>query len=152
MAVDTITPTERPVAAAPEDAELVRRLERLAPAPERAGTAPARLVAPDGQDIDLPPAIYEVLRRAAHQLAAGMAVSIVPVGTRMSTQQVADLLGVSRPHVVKLLEAGKIPFTKTGRHRRVLLTDVLAYRDRQAGRRSDALDRLAERSEDLPLT
>jgi excisionase family DNA binding protein len=96
--------------------------------------------------------MYEVLRQAAHQLAAGLAVSIVPIGMKLSTQQTADLLGVSRPHVVKLLEQGEIPYTRTGKHRRVLLSDVLAYRDRQAGRRSEALDELARLSEGLPLT
>ena len=72
-------------------------------------------------------------------------------GTKLSTQQAADLLGVSRPHVVKLLDSGEIPHTKTGKHRRVLLTDVLTYRDRLAARRSDALDELSKLSRDLPL-
>jgi excisionase family DNA binding protein len=111
----------------------------------------AKLIAPDGHELPLPASMYEVLRQAAHQLAAGLAVSIVPIGTRLSTQQAADLLGVSRPHVVKLLKQGEIDYTMTGKHRRVLLADVLAYRDRQAARRSEALDELSRLSEDLPL-
>jgi excisionase family DNA binding protein len=102
--------------------------------------------------LEIPESLYEVLRRATRQLAAGMAVSIVPIGTQLSTQQAADLLGVSRPHVVKLVDSGEIRHTKTGKHRRVLLNDVLAYRDRQAGRRSEALDELSRLSKDLPLT
>jgi excisionase family DNA binding protein len=102
--------------------------------------------------MEIPASLYEVLRRAAHQLAAGMAVSIVPIGTQLSTQQAADLLGVSRPHVVKLLESDEIPHTKTGKHRRVLLEDVLTYQARQATRRSEALDELSALSKDLPLT
>jgi hypothetical protein len=54
--------------------------------------------------------------------------------------------------VVKLVDSGEIRHTKTGKHRRVLLNDVLAYRDRQAGRRSEALDELSRLSKDLPLT
>jgi excisionase family DNA binding protein len=145
--------TERPVAPEPEETALLRDLEHL-----RAPTSftcdkdePAQLIAPDGRKHLLPPSLYEVLLRAAHQLANGQAVSIVPIGTKLSTQQTAELLGVSRPHVVKLLESGQIPHTKTGKHRRVLLSDVLAYRERQAVTRREALDELAALSEDLPV-
>ena len=144
---------ERPVAPAPEEAELLRDLDRFRPRPARRSEkrAVAKLIAPDGQELELPASMYEVLRRAAHQLAAGLAVSIVPIGTKLSTQQAADLLGVSRPHVVKLIDTGQIAHTKTGKHRRVTLDDVLAYRDRQAARRAAALDELADLSEGLPL-
>lgn len=141
---------ERPVTPAPEESELLRAIDRYQPRPTP--DAPmAKLVGPDGQEFPMPASMYEVLHRAVHQLAAGLAVSIVPVGTQLSTQQAADLLGVSRPHVVKLLDSGEIPHTKVGKHRRVLLTDLLAYRDRRAGRRAEALDELSRLSEDLPL-
>jgi len=144
---------ERPVAPSPDETDLLRELDQYQPRQSRAKKQPkAKLIAPDGHELPLPPSMYEVLRQAAHQLAAGLAVSIVPIGMKLSTQQTADLLGVSRPHVVKLLEQGEIPYTRTGKHRRVLLSDVLAYRDRQAGRRSEALDELARLSEGLPLT
>jgi excisionase family DNA binding protein len=143
---------ERPVAPAPEESSLLRELDQYEPKNSSAkNQAMARLIAPDGHELPLPASMYEVLRQAAHQLAAGLAVSIVPIGTKLSTQQAADLLGVSRPHVVKLLDSGEIPHTKTGKHRRVLLTDVLTYRDRLAARRSDALDELSKLSRDLPL-
>lgn len=144
---------ERPVTPAPDERDLLRELDEYQPRRSRAKKQPqAKLIAPDGHELPLPASMYEVLRQAAHQLAAGLAVSIVPIGMKLSTQQTADLLGVSRPHVVKLLEQGEIAYTKTGKHRRVLLSDVLTYRDRQAGRRSEALDELARLSEDLPLT
>lgn len=141
---------ERPVTPAPEETELLRTLDHYRPQASKRRVK-AKLVGPDGQELTLPASMYEVLRRAAHQLAAGQAVSIVPIGTQLSTQQAADLLGVSRPHVVKLLDSGEIPHSKVGKHRRVLLSDVLAYRDRQAGRRAEALDELSRLSEDLPL-
>ncbi|MGH7911990.1 MAG: helix-turn-helix domain-containing protein [Candidatus Dormibacteraceae bacterium] len=150
----TTTLSERPVAPQLDESEALHDVDRLRSAPPArpsGGAGPARLIAPDGQEHALPPSLYEVLLRAAHQLAAGRAVSIVPVGTKLSTQQAADLLGVSRPHVVKLLEAGEIPYTKAGKHRRVLLGDVLDYREAQAVRRRHALEELASVSEDLPL-
>ena len=145
---------ERPVEPSPEETDLLRELDSYRPQPRRTRRkqATAKLIAPDGHEMVLPASMYEVLRRAAHQLAAGLAVSIVPVATMLSTQQAADLLSVSRPFVVKLIKQGEIPHTMAGKHRRVQLGDVLAYRDRQAGVRSEALDELARLSEDLPLT
>jgi excisionase family DNA binding protein len=143
--------TDRPVTPAPEEAERLRLLDSYTPRPAGKPSV-AKLVGPDGETFEIPESHYEVLHRAARQLAAGMAVSIVPVGTQLSTQQAAELLGVSRPHVVKLVDSGEIPHTKTGKHRRVLLDDVLAYKALQSARRSEALDELSRLSKDLPLT
>ena len=133
--------TKRPVEPAPEESELLKELARHQ---ELAGShkpSVAKLIAPDGTELELPPSMYEVLGQAVLQLAAGLAVVIVPVGMQLSTQRAADLLGVSRPHVVKLLDSDEIPHTKIGKHRRVLLNDVIAYRDRQAARTSVAARR-----------
>lgn len=139
----------RPVSAAPQESDLLRDLDAYRPRGSKRNKRMPKFITVDGHELALPPSMHEVLRQAAHLLASGFAVSIVPIGTNLSTQQAADLLGVSRPHVVKLLESGEIPHTKTGKHRRVLLADVLAYRDRQAARRSEALDELARLSRDL---
>lgn len=67
-----------------------------------------------------------------------------PIRTRLTTQEAADLLGVSRPTLVKLLEAKEIPFERPNRHRRLLLSDVLDYRQRRASERRAALDEMVE--------
>ena len=77
-------------------------------------------------------------------MLAGQAVTIASVEQRLTTQEAADLLGVSRPTVVKLLEAGEIPHERPGRHRRVKLADLLEYRDRVAPERKLALDRMSQ--------
>lgn len=59
----------------------------------------------------------------------GKSISIVPIATEMTTQSAAEFLGCSRPHLVKLLEQGKIPFTKIGKHRRVRFEDVSKYKN-----------------------
>lgn len=74
-----------------------------------------------------------------------------PVHQRLTTQETADLLGVSRSTVVKLLEAGEIPFEQPGGHRQVRLADVLAYRDRASVERRAALDRMVEIADEVGL-
>ncbi|WP_432086217.1 helix-turn-helix domain-containing protein [Streptomyces sp. bgisy095] len=129
-----------------EIAELRDWLAGTPSAPER-----ALLRGPDGSVKALPPEVYEALLVVVHALSEGKAVSVAPQETTLTTQQAADMLGVSRPTVVKLLDQGDIPFTRPGRHRRVLLADVLAYRDRRRSRRRRGLDELVDLTEDAGL-
>ena len=93
--------------------------------------------------VRLPDAVRAVLADAVAALARGSAVTVEPHRTVLTTQEAADLLGITRPTFVRLLEAGKIPFTAPGRHRRVELADVLAYRDAQKVNRRRGLDAMA---------
>ncbi len=111
----------------------------------------AAMVAPDGTLVHLPSAVYEVLSRVIAAMRAGRAITIAPLAQRLTTQEAADLLGVSRPTLIKLLEDGKIPFEQPGRHRRIRLDDLLAYRDRRRKERSRTLDELVEQTEALGL-
>jgi excisionase family DNA binding protein len=74
----------------------------------------------------------------------GKVITIVPRTQRLTTQEAADFLGISRPTLVKRLEDGKIPYDQPGRHRRILFTDLLAYNERQREDRRAALDRMTE--------
>lgn len=109
------------------------------------------LSGPNGEHLVLPPEVFEVLRDVVDAMAQGQAVTIAPVHQRLTTQEAADLLGVSRPTVVKLLESGEIPFEQPGRHRRVRLADVLAYRERASVERRAALDRMVEIADEADL-
>lgn len=109
------------------------------------------LSGPNGQHLILPAAVFEVLRDIVEAMAAGQAVTIAPVHQRLTTQEAADLLGVSRPTLVKLVEAGDIPFEQPGRHRRVRLADVLAYRERSSLERRAALDRMVEIADEADM-
>lgn len=102
------------------------------------------LTGPSGEHLVLPPEVFEVLRDVVTAMAQGQAVTIAPVHQRLTTQEAADLLGISRPTFVKLLEDGEMPYEQPGRHRRVLLSDVLAYRQRRFVQSRDALDRMVE--------
>lgn len=105
-----------------------------------------RLVSPDGSAITVPASLMSALRRAVLGVTQGRAVTIAPQDLEMTTQQAADLLHVSRPHVIKLLDRGDVPHHRTSdhpaSHRRVVLQDVLEYRDRRNAIRREALDEL----------
>ena len=101
--------------------------------------------------IVIPRKALELLRVILATMAQGKAISLIPSDAEVSTQQAADLLNVSRPHLVKLLEQGELPFKKVGSHRRVLLPDLLAYETRQAARREHQLARLAQQAQELNL-
>lgn len=104
--------------------------------------AKPRLVGPDGTSIELPDEVYEILVRVTAAMRAGNAVSVVPYSMRVSTQEAAEMLGVSRPTLVRMLERNEIPYEQPGRHRRIKLADVMAFRDRthvQAVERLDVL-------------
>jgi excisionase family DNA binding protein len=101
------------------------------------------LCTPDGKRITLPSSVYQVLMKVLTEMSQGNAVAVVPVHHELTTQEAADLLNVSRPFLVKLLEEGHIPFRKTGTHRRVLFQDLMEYRRRRDAQRAAALEELA---------
>lgn len=84
-------------------------------------------------------------------LASGEGITVVPQGMTMTTQQAADFLGISRPTLVRLLEAGEIPFEQPGRHRRVRLEDLIAYQSTSRAERRDALRELRRASLDASI-
>lgn len=103
----------------------------------------AMLVGPDGVQRTIPAELFEVLEVAARHLALGDGVTIMPNAAKLTTQEVADFLGMSRPTLVKLLEAGEMPFETVGRHRRVTLRDVVTYQERARAERRATLAELA---------
>lgn len=121
------------------------------PARESDTAAVFRLVAPHGETIALPVVVVRLLRNIVHHLAHDRVVSIVPMHKQLTTQQAADLLHVSRPHLITLLERGELPYTRPGTHRRLQFGDVMAYKHRRDSQETEALDELARMSQDLGL-
>ena len=107
--------------------------------------APA-LVGPDQTSIPIPESIYNILVQVINYMAQGKGVSVVPEMQEMTTQQAANILGVSRPFLIKLLDAGTIDFHRTGAHRRVYLKDVMEYRAKRDAERKQVLTGLAKKA------
>ena len=104
-------------------------------------------IAETKERIKLPLSYLKLLARILEVTGQGRPISIVPVATEMTTQAAADLLGCSRPHFVKLLENGLIPFVKIGKHRRVKYEDVMAYRSKMKEEQKQYLIRIMQADE-----
>jgi excisionase family DNA binding protein len=113
------------------------------------GSDRMELVGPDGTRMLLPTPVSEVLYHVVLAMARGQAVTIAPHNQRLTTQEAADIVGVSRPTLVKLLDSGRIPFEQPGRHRRVLLRDVLNFQEQRRAAREAGLDELVAASEEV---
>jgi excisionase family DNA binding protein len=94
--------------------------------------------------MELPNAVFRLLKDIARNMQLGRAIVLIPENQQLTTQRAGDLLGVSRPHLIKLLDAGELPYHKVGSHRRIYLRDLAAYQKRRDAGRKAALDRIAK--------
>ncbi|MGO1544786.1 MAG: helix-turn-helix domain-containing protein [Gulosibacter sp.] len=115
---------------------IITEMERQVP---HGGTM--RIISADHQEIELPNSLFTVIRQVAQTLAEGRGVTVIPHDAQLTTQEAADFLGVSRPTLVKLLREDRVPHTTVGRHRRVLLADIIAYQERERAERQALLRR-----------
>lgn len=147
-----------PVAAPPEQHADVVELFRLLsgvratalPLAGAHGHPACVLQGPGGERLLIPESAYYVFRRVAEVLARGDAVTVVPVGKQLTTQQAADLLNISRQYLIRLLDEGKIPQQpKIGKHRRVAIEDVLAYKQKRDRESAAALRELTKLSQEF---
>jgi excisionase family DNA binding protein len=142
-----------PVAAPPDQREQVaalsKLLEGMLPERRKPRAPKCRLVGPKGESIPVPDTVFYLLERVVEVMARGDSITIVPVGREVTTQQAADLLNVSRQYLVRLLDEGKLPFQRTGKHRRLRVEDVLAFKQQRDKERQSGLRELTQLSEDF---
>ena len=162
----TRTPRCAPGLRRPTDSEIEQAREsnrRLAPALARFTDSevtdrqenPIRVVMreKDGQESELqiPLSALIMLKRILAEMAEGNIVTLLPIHAQLTTQEAADLLGVSRPFLTKLTDSGVLPCRKVGTHRRVVLEDLMTYKRKIDEDRSHVLDELASQAQELNM-
>jgi excisionase family DNA binding protein len=131
-----------------EQDELVELREQLTRIAAQRGPT-ARLVGPDGNEVEIPASAFAALQAVVRAMAQGLTITLIPHDKELTTKEAADILGVSRPFLVRLLDRGEIPYHRVGTHRRLNAEDVLAYRELRAARRREQLRTLTELSEQV---
>ena len=140
LEVGTHLPTE-------QVSESARQLSELLSAQLTAGGA-VRFRTQEG-GISIEPALAKFLVEVMDHIKKGQGVTYVPISKRLTTQQAADILNVSRPYLIKVLEGGGLPFEKIGRHRRILAKDLFAYKRARDAERAEAMSVLLANDGDL---
>jgi excisionase family DNA binding protein len=144
---NAIVPSAEEVQQARRSAALLRKLAK------RRRTSRVRTIKLEGEEepIEVPVAAIELLADAVEEIAKGHTIRITSLEEEVSTQKAADLLNVSRPYFIGLLEKGEIPFRMVGTHRRLRLSDVLAYRARSDADAERAFRELVAQAQELGL-
>jgi excisionase family DNA binding protein len=106
---------------------------------------------PQNRTIELPASSVVILVRVLEEMEKGNAVTILPVHAELTSQEAADVLNISRPSLIDLLQRGEIPFRKVGTHRRIRFDDVMAYKRNAEAARRAALEELAAYDQELGL-
>ena len=110
------------------------------------------LMDPESQSqILIPQAVVRLLVETLKQMARGRAVTLLPIHSEVTTQQAADLLNVSRPYFIKLLDEGKLPFKLVGRHRRIRFEDLMRFKHQDDLERDEAFDEMVRMSQEMGL-
>ncbi len=140
---------ERPTFAPHQEEQAVHDLHEVLKKP-RGNRGPA-LIGPSGEEVSLPDSVYKLLISTVNALEQGAGVTVLPVGAELTTQQAADMLNVSRPYLVGLLESCEMPFHKVGTHRRILVEDLMEYKVKRDEKRDQKLRQMSEEAQELGL-
>lgn len=134
----------------PADTQLAQEfLSHLAQVPASARTS-IKVDVGDGEPpIPIPAAAFELLEQIMREMASGNTVAVTPIRAELTTQEAADLLGVSRPFIVERIDKGEIKASMAGTHRRVRIDDLMDYKRRSDAARRAAVVRLTELGEEI---
>lgn len=103
------------------------------------------------QRVKLPMHVFKLLIKILEETSKGQSISILPLENDVTTQSAADILGCSRPHLIKLLERGEIPFKKIGKHRRIKAKDLIEYKSAMKKRQRALLIEMMREDEESGL-
>ncbi|GAB4355138.1 MAG: helix-turn-helix domain-containing protein [Oricola sp.] len=113
--------------------------------------AELRVQVDGGEQLRLPKSVSDLLYHLLTEMAQGNAVTLFPVHAELTTQEAADYLNVSRPYLIRLLEAGRIKFHLVGTHRRIKFSDLQAYCESEEANRERKMEELASQAQDLGM-
>ncbi len=128
----------------PENVETLAEVEKLLCADK----SKLKLVAQNGESVELPDVLHSILDKVVSAMRRGKAITLAPHAMRLTTQEAADLLGISRPTLIKLLEDGRIPYETPNRHRRIRLLDLLNYQSIRHTERQEVLRDLTNEAQE----
>lgn len=148
QALETTLPVEREVAAAVVSQRALAAFLSTQFETQRIQIFDAKNQA---HQVELPTSALRLLVDILSELAEGNAVKVVPIHAELTTQEAADMLNVSRPHLVKLLESGALAFHKTGKHRRICFADLMVFKTEQDRASAQAMEALARQAQELQL-
>ena len=145
---ETVAPSEA-------DAQLARESSRRLASRKLGRRASVRIQLLDdgvkGEPISVPASALRLFQHLLAEMSQGNAVTLIPTHAELTTQQAADLLNVSRPYLVKLLDEGKIPSRTVGKFRRVRFDDLLVYKQKDDAARAKILDQLTAEAQELGM-
>lgn len=140
--LEPVFPTEK-------EAKALKLLDKSLEADvENSETPTAKLLEVGGKAIPIPESLYQLLRQATHLMAAGRAVSLMPLALDLTAEEAANLLNVSKQFLVKLLESGEIPYSRVGVRRQIRLEDLMLYKKQRDAKRREILREVSQFSQE----
>jgi excisionase family DNA binding protein len=141
---------DRPILPTPDDTALAETASRQLSRARHEGVE-LKVQVDGGQLLRLPKSVGDLLYTMLTEMAQGNAVTLIAVHAELTTQEAADYLNVSRPHLIKLLEQGKIKFNMVGTHRRIRFSDLAEYRTAAEAERRRVMEELAAQAQELGM-
>jgi excisionase family DNA binding protein len=145
---DVITPTEKETIMAKESSQSLASCLQLSESSQT-----LKVISDQGESITVkvPVSAFRLFIDILAQMANGNSVTLIPIHAELTTQQAAEILNVSRPYLIKLLESGEIPFRKVGSRRRILDQDLREYQNQINAKRQETLAELAAQAQELNM-
>lgn len=141
---DPIIPNEKEILLAIESSRALASMNKTK-------THTFEILVDEKKMIKIPASVFRMLFVILTQMAAGNAITIIPIHAELTTQEAANLLNVSRPFLISLLEEGKLPYRKVGTRRKILFEDLMQYKKKDDEERMRILDKLTEEAQNLNI-
>ncbi|WP_019218450.1 excisionase family DNA-binding protein [Legionella tunisiensis] len=143
LAIEIKNPSEQDRGIAKQSFKRIRRI--------KCKTRTSAFLDLNGEHVEIPASAVKLVIAILSEMAEGNAITLIPKHAHLTTQEGADMLNVSRPFFVKLLEEGAIPFQRVGNRRRVLARNVMAFKERMISEREKALQELVDQAQSLDM-